>query len=135
MLLVHHRQTQAVEDNIVLNHRVGAHHQLGLPVGHQLQHLLAALALAAATEPGDGQAQRLQPANELAEMLLGQDLGGRHQRTLPTAVDGHGGGQRSHHRFARSHVALQQAVHGLCSSHVESYFSHHALLGLRQVKR
>ena len=45
-------------------------------------------------------------------MLLGQDFRRRHQRTLPAAVDGDRRSQRGHHRLARAHVTLQQAVHG-----------------------
>ena len=76
-------------------------------------HLRAPLALAAAGEPGDAHAQRRQPLHQLLEMLLGQDLGGRHQRTLPAGVDGQRRGQRRDHGLARTDVALQQPVHGL----------------------
>ena len=89
-----------------------AHHQAGLARGDLLQHGRSCLALAAAGEPGHGDAQRLQPLHQLVEVLLGQDLGGRHERALPAGVDGARGGQRGHHRLARAHVALQQAVHG-----------------------
>ena len=44
--------------------------------------------LMAAGQPRDADAQRLQPAHQLAKVLLGQDLGGRHQRALPACVDG-----------------------------------------------
>ena len=48
---------------------------------------VARLALAAAGQPGDGDAERRQPADQLLQVLLGQDLGRRHQRALPAGVD------------------------------------------------
>ncbi len=65
-------------------------------------------------------------------MLLGQDLGRRHQRALPAGVDGDGGRQRGHHRLAGTHVALQQAVHRLRARQVGGDLGHHALLRGRQ---
>ena len=62
-------------------------------------------------------------------MLLGQDFGGRHQRALPAGVDTHCRGQRSHHRLASAHIALQQAVHGHGAGQVMGDFLAHAALG------
>jgi hypothetical protein len=134
VLLVHHRQAQARKHHIGLDHRMGAHHQAGLARGHHRQHRGARLALAAAGEPGHLHAQRLQPAHQLAKVLLGQDLGGRHQRALPARVDGHRRGQCRDHGLARAHVALQQAVHGARPGQVGADLGHHALLGRRQCK-
>jgi hypothetical protein len=44
-------------------------------------------------------------------VLLGQDFGGGHQRGLHAVVDGHQHGADGNHRFAGSHIALDQAVH------------------------
>ena len=112
-----------------------AHHQRGLAGRHLLQHLLPALALAAAAEPRHGDAQRRQPADQLAEMLFGEDLGGRHQRALPALLHGNGGGERGHHRLARAHVALQQAVHRDSALQVVGDLAAHAALRRRQRER
>ena len=111
---------------------MGADHQRGLAAGDFGQHLAAGLGLLAAGEPGhafaQGREQRLQPAHQLAEMLVGQDLGGRHQRALPAGIHRNAGGQGRHHGLARSHVALQQAVHGYGQSQVGGDLHAHALL-------
>ena len=100
VLLVHHGQPQPGEHHVVLDHGVRAHHQPRLARGDLRQHRLAGLALATAGEPGHGDAQRLKPMHQLVKVLLGQDFGGRHERALPTGVDGTGGGQRGHHGLA-----------------------------------
>ncbi len=46
-------------------------------------------------------------------MLLGEDLRGRHERRLPAVLDRLQGRERRHQRLAASHVALQQAAHGM----------------------
>ena len=111
VLLVDDRQPQPGEVHIVLDHRLGADHQPGFARGDAFDHLAPATAFAAAGQPGDAHAQRLQPLHQLAEMLLGQQLGGCHQRALPARVDRHGGSERGDHGLARAHIALQQAVH------------------------
>ena len=75
------------------------------------QHLVARLALPAAGQPGDGDAERRQPADQLLQVLLGEDLGRRHQRALPAGVDRARRGERRDDRLAGADVALQQAVH------------------------
>ena len=115
-----------------------AHHQRGLAGGDGGQHLAALLLLLAAGEPGHALAarrqQRRQPADQLGEVLLGQDLGGCHQRALPAGLDGHAGGQRGHHGLAAAHVALQQAVHGLLARQVAGDLLGHAALGLGELE-
>ncbi len=67
-------------------------------------------------------------------MLLGQDLGGRHQRALPARIHADGGGQRGDHGLARAHVALQQAVHGQGACKVMRDLFAHAALGGGELK-
>ena len=121
--------------HLVLNHRVGAHHQFGLAAGNQLQHGAAFFGLLRASEPRGGDAQRLQPAQEFAEVLLGQYLGGRHQCALPAGVHANGCGQCRHYGLARADIPLQQAVHGDAPRHVGGNLGTHALLGGSQCKR
>ena len=109
-----------------------AHHELGLATGHGLQLGLLDLGLEAAGEPGHLDAQRLQPAHQLAKVLLGQDLRGRHERALPAGLHGNGSGQRGHHRLARAHIALQQAVHGVRPGNVQRDFFDHTSLRFGQ---
>ena len=139
MLFVDDRQPQPGKAHLLLNHGVRADHQRGLAGLDQGQHLAARLLLLAAGQPGHALAarrkQRLQPFDELGEVLLGQDLGRRHQRALPAGVDGGAGRQRRDHRLAAAHVALQQAVHGLRGAQVARNFFAHAALRAGQRKR
>jgi hypothetical protein len=71
----------------------------------------AGLALELAGQPGDFDAQRFEPALEGDEVLLGEDLGGRHQRDLITGLQRLQRGQGGNHGLAGADVALYQAHH------------------------
>ncbi len=105
-----------------------AHDEPGRAARRLLQRLRPGLALAAAAEPGHLDAQRLQPLDELGEVLLGQDLGRGHQRALPAGVHRHRGRERGHHRLAGAHVALQQAMHRARAGEVGDDLVDHAPL-------
>ncbi len=128
VLLVDDGQPELREHHVVLDHGVGADDEHRLARRHLLEHARAALALAAAGEPGHRHAERLEPLHELAKVLLGQDLGGRHQRALPAGVDGLCRGECGDHRLARSHVALQQAVHRVVAREIACDLVAHPLL-------
>ena len=66
------------------------------------------------------------------EVLLGQDLGGRHERGLVAGLDRGEDGERGHHRLARAHVALQQPVHRVGLGHVGPDLAPDPLLGRGQ---
>jgi hypothetical protein len=110
MLLVDDRQAELREADLLLDHRVRADDEAGLARGDLGQHLIAFPALPAAGEPGDGDAERREPADELLQVLLGEDLGRRHQRALPAGVDRACRGERGDDGLARADVALQQPV-------------------------
>jgi hypothetical protein len=74
----------------------------------------AVLALELAGQPRDFDAQRFEPALEGDEVLLGEDLGGRHQRDLVTRFQRLQRGEGGDHGFARAHVALNQRSIGSC---------------------
>ena len=135
VLLVDDGQAEPRKIDLVLDHRVRADHQRRFARGHLGQHLLARLAFAAAAEPRHVDAQRREPAHQLAQMLLGQDFGRGHQRALPAGFDGQRGGQRRDHGLARTHVALQQAVHRHLTPQVVRDFVADPALGGGQRKR
>ena len=135
MLLVNDGQRKLFELHLVLNQRVGTDHQRRLAAFDQGQHSPALFGLLTAGQPIGLDAQRLQPAHQFAKVLLGQDFSGRHQRALGASLDTDGRGQRCHHRLARAHIALQQAMHGHTSRNVVADFGHHAVLRRGQGKR
>ena len=116
MLLINDRQRQIFELHLVLNHRMGAHHQRRIATGDQRKRLAPLPGILAAREPCRGNAQRLQPTNQFAKMLLRQNLSRRHQSALPTSVYAFGRSQRGDHGFTGADIALQQAVHGNATS-------------------
>ena len=138
MLLVDDGQAQTRELHLRLDDGMRADDQRRRAAFNGGQHGRALFLLLAASQPCHALATRRQqggePVGQLGEVLLGQDLGGRHQRALPAGVDGHAGGQRRHHRLAAAHVALQQAVHGLGARQVGGDFLAHAALRAGQVE-
>ena len=132
MLLVDDGQAQPVEFDMVLDQRLRADHQLHAALGHGGGGLAPRLGRQAAGHPGDVHAQRLQPRGELAEVLFGQDFGGRHQRHLGPGRDGLGRGDGRDHGLAAAHVALQQAMHRIRLRQVCGDFPHDALLRASQ---
>ena len=60
-----------------------------------------------------GLVQRLEPVAQVAPVLLGEQLGGRHQRRLQTAARRRAPPpRRRHHGLAAADIALHQARHG-----------------------
>ena len=111
VLLVDHHQPEVVEHDVVLDERVGAHHQ-GILAGRQpLEDLPPGPGPGAAQQQARRQAvggeQRLQGHIVLA----GQDLRRGHDHALEAGAAGHQRRHGGHRRLAAAHVALEQAVH------------------------
>ena len=114
----------------LLDERVRAHRDLRLARGQAGQ---GAGAVLAAGQGARGHALHRvgaarQQAAEGEEVLLGQDLGGRHESALVAVLQRDDHGQERHQRLARPHVALHQAVHGMGRLHVVRDLAQHALL-------
>ena len=99
MLFVNDGQRQVFEDDFLLNDGVGANHQPGLTTGDEGQHLAALSGFLAAGQPRGFNTQRLQPAQQFAKMLVGQNFGRSHQRALPARVNTPGSRQGCNHGF------------------------------------
>ncbi len=113
--------------DFVLEQRVGAHHHR-CATGNLFQGCAAGLALELACQPGDFQAQGLEPALEGDEVLLGEDFRRRHQCHLVAGFQCLQGGQGGDHGLAGAHVALDQPQHGLGLAQVVGDLVAHALL-------
>ena len=124
VLLVDHHDAQAGEAHLVGEQRVGADHEIDGARPQPLVELGALPGRGAVGEQRHRQGPRtvqalgvgdVEVGEERAhseEVLLRQDLGGGHERPLVTALDRHQQRAQRHHRLARSHVALQESVHG-----------------------
>ena len=132
VLLVHHRQAEALEGHLLLDQRVGADRDLRLPRQEPRQGRAPGRALEGRGEELDRVVAVLQPAAQVVEVLLGQDLGGRHEGRLVAVLDRHQHGQQRHHRLAGAHVALQQPVHRARRAQVVGDLAQHAPLGAGQ---
>ena len=113
VLLVHHRQPQALERHALLDQRVRAHGDRRLPIRQHLARRRSLLRLLAPRQQHHMQAERRQQRAHPAIVLLRQDLRRRQQR--PLLAIGRAGQQRrgGHHRLAGADVALQQPHHRL----------------------
>jgi hypothetical protein len=130
VLLVDDGQPQAGDLHLAVDEGVGADDDVHLAGGQgrgQLPALGGAGAVGEQLDPDGavaGERARLgdaEPVQEPAQrevVLLGQHLGGGHDRPLVAALHGAEQGVERHHRLARSHVPLQQPVHGPGGSQV-----------------
>ncbi len=135
MLLVDDGEAEALEPHVVLDQRVGADREARDAGLDRFARRDLLLLLQAAREPRDRHAQRPDPFGELSKVLLGQDLGGRHQHRLVAGIDGLQRGDGGHHRFAAAHVALQQPLHRMRSHEIGFDLADHAGLRRRQHER
>ena len=111
MLLVDHRHGQAAEVDRLLDQRVGPDQQRELAARQLAQQV---------GPPAPRRRSGQQPErNRLAsdqrldrgEVLLGERLGGRHQRALIAVLDRAQQRVERDHRLARAHLSHQQSLH------------------------
>src|SRR3990172_10576666 len=111
VLLVDDDEAEILEDDRLLEQRVGANENVDAPLLQRLHDLGALAAALAAGKERDAQARtRAEPADGL-KMLARQKLGRRHQRRLRARLDGGGHGEQRHHGLAAADIALAQAKH------------------------
>ncbi len=91
----------------------------GTPAGHQL----------------DAEARPRQQPTDGLRVLLGEDLGRRHEGGLQSVFHGQHGREHGDDGLARADVALQQAVHRLGALHVFADLLERRALAGRQLER
>ena len=140
VLLVDDDGAQRLEADVVGQQGVSAHHDVHSPVEQGAHDALALAALDAAGQESHDQfslaaqhrrvahLQTRQVGAQGGGVLLGQDLGRGHEGALAAPVDGHQQGRERDHRLARTHVALQEPVHGQRRRHVGADVAEHAAL-------
>ncbi len=135
MLLVDDDQPEPPKRGAVLQQGVGTDSEPRLARGEPLSHG----GLLHRREPAQQQlgadAQRLHQLRQCDGVLLGQQLGRRHERRLVVVLDRQQHGEQRHHRLAGSHVAHEQSVHPLRSGHVGRDLAERLLLVLRERPR
>ncbi|MNJ42093.1 hypothetical protein D3C77_370440 [compost metagenome] len=133
VLFVDDRQGQVLELHLVLEQCMGADHHGGTTCD-LLQGAGAGFALELAGQPGDLDAQRLQPALEGHEVLFGENLCGGHQRHLIACLERLQGRQGRDHGLAGANVTLDQAQHRLWLAQVVGNLVADPLLCARRCK-
>ena len=132
MLLVHHREAESLERDGLLHERVGADDAADLPRRDRRAPRRPLAPLQPRRQQRHADAERLEQPAEGREMLLGENLGGRHDRRLVAGLHRRAHGERRHHGLARADVALQQPVHRVRRGHVAPDVLPHALLSRRE---
>ena len=118
VLLVDHDQAEIAERDCVLEQRMRADQNVELPRFERSQDRLALLAALAAGEQRDAQIGcRAERADGL-QMLAGEQLGRRHQRSLRPGLDRGGEREQRDDRLATADIALQQPEHAMRAGEV-----------------
>ena len=128
MLFVDDREPQIGELDALLEQGVGADDDARATRTHRLETGSPLRRAELAGQPADVDAERIEPGGEVQQVLLGEDLGRRHQRDLVTGLDDIGRHQRRDHRLARADVPLHEAEHRLAPRHVRPELGEHPLL-------
>ena len=131
VLLVDHRDGEPVERDRLLDQRVGADQEPQLARAQLAQEVGAA---AAGRRPGEQRGRDERARHERlqrGEVLLGERLGGRHQRRLRPVLDGAQHRVQRDHRLARAHLAHQQPLHGAPGGQVGVHGGHRPALVVR----
>ena len=134
VLLVHHGEAKAVESHRLLDQGVRPHHQARRPAGDALPHR----ALLRRRQPADQElrpeVERLEQPRERRPVLLGEQLGGRHDRGLVVVLHREQHREQRHHRLAGADVAHQHPVHAQRRRHVVCDLPHRAPLVVRELE-
>ena len=112
VLLVHNGQPQPGKLHPGAQHRVGAHHQVGLAICNGGQCGLFCRRLHAAGEQRHPKPEGGQRFLQIFGVLHRQNFGRGHQGALPAVQGGQVDARRRHQGFAAAHIALQKTVHG-----------------------
>ena len=161
VLLIHNDQTQIVEAHLIGEQGVGANHNLGGSVGEFLQyfalgagthgggqqahtHTAGFLPAPRGSSLGRtggrfvsirvfGRRHIPQDVQHRTQMLLGKHLGRGEHRGLAARIGNLQHGAQSHHGLTRTHITLQQAVHGRFTRQIRGNLSAHLLLPFGQL--
>ena len=128
VLLVDHHHPQRAKLHIVLDQRMSANEDVQTP-GHQFLMDQIALFLAGGSgEEAHIDAERSRHLAYRFEMLGGEDLRRGHQARLEAVVERHEHRHERHDGLARTHIALQEAVHLPSRAHIGANLAEHPLL-------
>ena len=118
--------------HLVLEQRVRADREARAAAGEQRLRLAPCLRGHAAGDQQRREAERREPAPEILGVLLGEELGRRHECRLAARLDDIGRGERGDDGLARADVALHEAQHRVWRREVAAHFRNDAALRARE---
>ena len=118
MLFVGDDETEIAEDDILADKRVRADDQLRLAGGDLFARRALLRGRLRAGQKQNLHAERPKERRERLRMLLGEDLGRRHERRLTAVLDSAVAGGGRDHRLAAADVALHQPVHHMAGGQI-----------------
>lgn len=128
VLFVDDGHAEAVELHFVFEEGVCADDDVDGAVHQSVEYLPASLSFYDACQQFYAQVHPFQEVPEGLKVLFGKDFRRCHHARLVTVVDGDEHGHQGDKRLARTHIALQQAVHLPSASHIGTYLVHHPFL-------
>ncbi len=128
VLLVDHHQPQPVEGDALLHQRVSPHDEPRLSRAQPGAHRPFFGRRLATEQQLGSQPERRQQLLQRRRVLLGQELGRRHERGLKLVLDGKQHREEGDHRLPGADVAHEEAVHPVRRGHVGRDFAQRPLL-------
>ena len=135
MLLVDDREPELLELHTPLHQRMRPDDQRDRARGDFGELVAPRRGRGRSGQQRDPKPRLLQEPGDVAEVLLGEDLGRRHERDLQTVLHRDERRQQRHDRLAGPDVALQQPVHRLRPLHVLDDLFQRRPLAVRQLER
>ena len=135
VLFVDHCQAELAKADGILDERVRADDEVQRAAGHLGLHLTPLFRRRRAGEQGHAEPGGLEEPPDIDVVLLGENLGRRHERYLEAVLHGD---ERRHQRddgLAGTDVALQQPVHRMRALHVADDLADDLLLVAGQLER
>ncbi len=135
VLLVDHDEAEAPELDGVLEERVRPDEHVDAAAGERVEDLRAGLALHAAGQELGAETRLAEDPEDRRKVLLGEDLGRRHERRLKAALGGEDRREDGDDRLPAPDVALEEPAHRAARAEVLADLPDHALLRRRQRER
>jgi hypothetical protein len=132
VLLVDYNQAKILEFYVGLQQRNGSDNNVNRTGSYSVQDFASVLSRQATRYQGPLDVAVLEISFDAQEVLVGQNLGLRHDRHLHPVVDSQQSGVERDDRLTRADVTLQQAIHRLRPGHISGYLSNALVLILRE---
>src|SRR5262245_55427222 len=132
VLFIDYCKRKIMEGDILLEERMRSDKEIEIAKRQPIENFFARRPALAACQNGDANSSGFRERRDRCEMLTRQNLGRRHNGSLPTRLDNARRGCEGNHRFSGSDVALQQAQHSLWQGEISGDVFERFLLRVRE---